>query len=161
MASSFKIQSLTFSSYKHHNSAKGLIEVSPNGAITFVPELFPGRTSHRNVTKHSGISKSMERGDSVMADWGFDISEDLPEGVELNIPPFMRGKDQLTVKEETKTRRIASVRIHVERAIERIKNYRILKRRFPTSMITELNKVWVICCYLVNFLPPLVTDDNG
>ncbi len=34
----------------------------------------------------------------------------------------MRGRDQLSLEEETETRRIASVRIHVERAIERVKN---------------------------------------
>ena len=83
-----------------------------------------------------------------MADKGFDISDDLPEGVTLNIPAFMNGKDQLCVEEETETRRIASVRIHVERAIERIKNYKILQGRYPTSMIEKLNKIWVICCYL-------------
>ena len=123
MASSFRTQSATFSSYKHSNTAKGLIGIAPNGAITFVSELYPGRTSDQNVTKHSGVLQLLEHGDSVMADRGFDISEDLPEGVTLNIPPFMNGKDQLSVEEETETRRIASVRIHVERAIERVIEY--------------------------------------
>ena len=72
----------------------------------------------------------------------------------------MNGKDQLSAEEETETRRIASVRIHVERAIERVKNYRILQGRYPTSMIAELNKIWVICSYLINFLPPLVIVPN-
>ena len=58
-----------------------------------------------------------------MADRGFDISDDLPEGVTLNISAFMKGKEQLSFEEETETRRIASVRIHVECAIERDKNY--------------------------------------
>ena len=160
MASSYRTQSATFSSYKHQNTAKGLVGIAPNGAVTFVSELYPGRTIDQCITKHSGILQLLEEGDSVMADRGFDILEDLPEGVTLNIPAFMRGKDQLTVEEETETRRIASVRIHVERAIERIKNYRILQGKYPTSMIAELNKIWAICCYLVNFLPPLVSDGN-
>ena len=118
MASSYRTQSATFSSYKHQNTAKDLIGIAPNGAVTFVSELYPGRTSDQCITKHSGILQLLEEGDSVMADRGFDILKDLPEGVTLNIPAFMRGKDQLTVEEETETRRIASVRIHVERAIE-------------------------------------------
>jgi hypothetical protein len=51
-----------------------------------------------------------------MADRGFDIMEDLaPRGVKLNIPPFLRGKSQLDQRELIETRRIASLRIHVER----------------------------------------------
>ena len=158
MSSSFRTQSATFLIYKHSSTAKGLIGIAPNGAITFVSELHLGRTSDQNITKHCGVLQLLEHGDSVMADRGFDFSDDLPEGVTLNIPAFMNGKDQLSVEEETETRRIASVRIHVERAIERVKNYKILQGRYPTSMIAELNKIWVICCYLINFLPPLVND---
>ena len=34
-----------------------------------------------------------------MADWSFDIDEDLVlHGVRLNIPPFLHGKEQLTEK---------------------------------------------------------------
>lgn len=62
---------------------------SPNGAITFVSELYPGRISDQNVTKHCGVLQLLEHGDSVMPDRGFDISEDLPEGVTLNIPAFL------------------------------------------------------------------------
>ena len=64
------------------------------------------------------------------------------------------------MEEEHKTRRIAAVRVHVERAIERIKSYRIFQTVFPISMAPELNKIWVICCYMVNFLPPLVVDND-
>lgn len=84
-----------------------------------------------------------------MANQGFKISEDLPGCVELNVPQFTRVENQLTVDEERKTR-IASVHVHVECAIERIKSYKKLPINFPTSMIAEPNKVWVIC-YLVNF----------
>ena len=93
-----------------------------------------------------------------MADRGFDLDSDLPPGVNLNIPAFMNGKDQLDILDETETRRIASVRIHVERAIARIKSFRILKTTFPISMASDLNKIWVICCYLNNFLPPIVVE---
>ena len=58
-----------------------------------------------------------------MADMGFDIEEDLPRDVSLNIPPFLNGKPQLSLHEELETRRIASVRVHAQRAIARIKNF--------------------------------------
>ena len=54
-----------------------------------------------------------------MADRGFTIKDMLMDiGAELNIPPFMEGRQQLPSDEVQEGRRIASVRIHVERAIE-------------------------------------------
>ncbi len=96
-----------------------------------------------------------------MADKGFNIKDDLPKNVSLNIPPFMRDKDHLSVEEETETRQITCVRIHMERAISRIKTFRIIKSVFPITMARELNQIWAICSYLTNFLPPLIveTDD--
>ena len=93
-----------------------------------------------------------------MADRGFELYDDLPTGVSLNIPPFLDGKAQLDLMEENDTRRIASVRVHVERAIERVKNFRILQTKFSITMAAELNKIWITCSYLVNFLPQLVPD---
>ena len=59
-----------------------------------------------------------------MADRGFTIKDQLAEvGVSLNLPPFMEGRKQLPAEEVLRGRQIASVRIHVERVIGRIKNY--------------------------------------
>ena len=65
----------------------------------------------------------------------------------------MRGKQQLSLEEEVETRAIASVRIHVERAIERIKNYRILQGIIPNTLHSQIDQVWFICSILTNFLP--------
>ena len=51
---------------------------------------------------------------------------------------------------------IGSLRIHVERAIGRIKNFAILKGKFPLSMIWLLNQVVCVCAWLTNFQPVLV-----
>ena len=93
-----------------------------------------------------------------MADKGFGIEDDLPNGVALNIPPFLRGKEVLSAQEEQETRQIAAVRIHVERATSRIKTFRILSNVFPISMAPDLNKIWIICSQLTNFLPPLIDE---
>ena len=55
MPTSFRSQSATFSNYKHHNTAKGLVGIAPNGAVTFVSDLYTGRYSDKKVTKDSGI----------------------------------------------------------------------------------------------------------
>ena len=159
-ASSVRSQSVTYSSYKHYNTAKALIGITPAGAVSFASDLYAGRTSDRQATNDCGILDLLEEGDSIMADKGFNIKEDLPKGVDLNIPPFLRGKEYLDLQEEQETRKIASVRIHVEHAISRIKTFRILNMVFPITMAAELNKILVICAYLTNFLPPLIVDKD-
>jgi hypothetical protein len=154
-------QSITFSTYKHHNTAKGLIGISPSGMLTFVSDLYAGRASDKELTKDCGILTLLEEGDQIMADRGFTIDDCLPAGVTLNIPPFLDGKSQFCVEDEVKTRRIARQRIHVERAIEKIKNFRILQQPIPISMAADANKVWIICSYLTLFSKPLVLSDNS
>ena len=112
-------QQLTFSSYKNHNTLKALIAVTPSGAVSFVSNLYGGCISDRELTEKSGLLNLLEPGDSVMADRGFTIDA---RGVALNIPP-MKTQHQFTSRELTVTRRIANLRIHVERAIGRIKNF--------------------------------------
>ena len=158
MPTSFRSQSATYSSYKNHNTAKGLIGISPAGYPSFISELYAGRTSDKQITKDCGILNMLESGDDLMADRGFDIEDDMPDGVTLNIPPFLNGAPQLSVSDESETRKIAAVRVHVERAIQRIKCFRILKNVFPLSMASELNKIWIVCSYLTLFYPPLISE---
>ena len=57
-----------------------------------------------------------------MADRGFNIQGMLAcKGVNVNVPPFMNESGQFSKSELLETRRIAFLRIHVERAMERIK----------------------------------------
>ena len=73
---------MTFSSYKNHNTFKALVAISPGGAITFVSKLYPGSINNQMLTKKSGLLELLEKGDSVMADRGFIIQDDLtPLGV--------------------------------------------------------------------------------
>ena len=93
MPSSFRSQSVTYSSYKHHNTAKALIGISPSGAVSFVPDLYAGRSSDKQITNDCGILDLLEKGDSVMADKGFEIADDLPQGVILlTFLHFLEGK---------------------------------------------------------------------
>ena len=87
---SSRSQSVTFSNYKHHNTAKDLIGIAPSGAVAFVSDLYAERCNDKQITITCGILDLLEEGDTIMADKGFDIASDLPHGVRLNIPPFLR-----------------------------------------------------------------------
>ena len=92
---------MTFSNYKNSNTFKALVGISSYGVITFV-SLYPGSISDKELTRQSGILDLLNCGDSVMADRGFDIEDDLIlRGVHLNMPLFLRGKKQFEENELT------------------------------------------------------------
>ncbi len=157
-------QSSTWSNYKHHNTAKFIVACTPNGAISFVSPLYVGSISDVELTHVSGFIESLsgKTGVSIMADRGFTISDQLaPHGIKLNIPPFMEGRAQLSAEDVRKGRKIASVRIHVERAIGRIKNFTILKGTLPISISRIANQIVQVCAWLVNFQPVLIPPPSG
>lgn len=67
------IQSSTWSSYKHHNTAKFLIACTPNGVISYTSPVYVGGISDVELTRVSGFLKTLEgKNDiSIMADRGF------------------------------------------------------------------------------------------
>ena len=96
-----------------------------------------------------------------MADKGFDIAYDvLLLGAMLNIPQFLKDQKQLS-KNVILTHQIASLRIHVERAIGCIKQYRILSSVVPLTHVNSVDSKCGVCCVLSLFHPPLVTDSVG
>ena len=150
-------QQQTFSHYKNTNTFKALIGITPSGAVSFVSSLYSGNVSDKELFAQSGILGLLEKGDSVMADRGFDVHDLLQSvGVELNIPPYLSGRPQLDEPELVETRRIASLRIHVERAIERIKNYHFFDRPIPSTLVCITDQAFYVCAVLTNFYPPLV-----
>ena len=97
---SYRSQSATFSNYKHHNTTKGLIGIPPSESVSFVSKLYTGRCSDKKITNDSGILSLLEPGDSIMADRGFDIENDLPPSIKRIIPPFLQGNTRLELKGE-------------------------------------------------------------
>ena len=92
----------------------------------------------------------------MMADKGFLINDLLsPISVGLVIPPFLRQKGQFTREEVTSTQKIARLRIHVERAIGRIKQYHIFDGVIPLTLLGTINQLWYVCAMLTNFQGPL------
>ena len=69
---------------------------------------------------------------------------------------FKKTKKRFPSHEVEATKTIANLRIHVEREMERIKNFWILTGVMPITMASYASKIWKICVRLTNLSPPLV-----
>uniref|UniRef100_A0A3B3I479 DDE Tnp4 domain-containing protein n=1 Tax=Oryzias latipes TaxID=8090 RepID=A0A3B3I479_ORYLA len=151
-------RSQTYSIYKHNNTCKLLYCLVPNGYVMFVSKLFGGRASDNFITKNSGFVHHLIPGDEILADLGFTIKDILPPGVSLALPAFTRGRKELSDHEVTSTRRLANVRIHIERAIRRLKGFKILCH--VISGMLQSVEIVSICAGLCNLQPLLIRNST-
>ena len=155
--SSLARQSATWSNYKSHNTVKVLIGIAPHGHVTFVSDVYEGSISDKVITQSSGFIELLDAGDSVMADKGFDVKDMLLEvGVRLNIPPFKSGDRQMPPEDLMATQKIAAVRIHVERKMQRIKAYKILAGNIENTLFDHIHSLVFVSAMLTNFQGALV-----
>jgi hypothetical protein len=168
--SSLTRQSQCYSDYKSCTTLKGLVGIDPRGSIIFSSMLFTGNISDNEITRQSGFYNIIEShlktgkilpGDGVMADKGFRIIGDLKAlGLELNIPPFTVSGTQMKDTDVELTEKIARHRVHVERAIARVKQFKILGGKVKLGLFSIVNQIWFSCCFLTNFMSPLINDDK-
>ena len=136
-----------------------MIGITPQGSISYVSELWGGRTSNRHIVSASGFLQHLHPGDQVLADCGFTVEEEiLMAGAELVMPPAAKGKAQMTSKDIAKTKRVANVRIHVERVIQKLKTFSILSKVIPIASIRTggFDDVLTVCCAIINMQTSIV-----
>lgn len=155
-------QSVTWSEYKKCNTLKYLISMTPDGTINFVSEGFCGRTSDAAIVEVSQYLNELPENCAVMADRGFKNIEHLlqKKGCILIRPPSVLSNSKPTKEEVIETRRIASLRIHVERVIRRIREFNILK---PHSTIHHdtidiVDEMIIVAAGLINVQLPLIAQ---
>ena len=90
--SSLPLQSQLYSSYKSHTTLKGLLGITPCGAVSFLSEFFTGSIIDGEIFKESvllDMLRTLPPGKSIMADKSFDVEDLLaPTGLHVNIPPL-------------------------------------------------------------------------
>ena len=148
----FGRQGNAYSSYKHGNTFKCMIAVTPSGGACFVSDLFEGDISDVQLFEESGILKHIDPGDIILADRGFTVQDLVnPLQAHVNIPAFLKGRTSLSAAEELSTRKIAKARIHVERFNQRLKQFKLVGRTIPLSLAPLATQMVVVACALVNF----------
>ena len=142
MPSSLQLNGELFSAYKNNTTLKGLVGISPGGAVTFINQMYTGSISDREIVRRSGLlNLPFDEKDSIMANKGFTIQDLLPLGVSLNLPTFLGASSQMAAEDVVKTQELASLQIHVERAINKIKNFHIWDRVIPLHQMRIVNQM--------------------
>lgn len=165
-AQNLRAKAETYSNYKSRHTVKYLIGITPQGTISFISSGWGGRTSDKRLTESCGFLQKLSPGDIVLADRGFDIKESVAlMGATLKIPAFTRGRCQLEARDVEGTRKLAHVRIHVERVIGLMRSkYTILNDTIRLNLVvpcegedmTLLDKIVAVSCGLTNMCPSIV-----
>ena len=152
-----KAQSQTYSAYKSRNTWKKLPCITPAGTISFISRSYGGAAFDRYITETCGIVEKLQFRDNLIAAKGFNVSDLLvSKGSRLIIPPFLRDKNRFSKKNCKTTYNVAKRYIHVERAIARVKDFRILNGAFLITLKDQLDDIFTICCALASLGPALV-----
>lgn len=92
-----------------------------------------------------------------MADRGFKIKTDLAlKQFSLSIPPSAAKGNQMVKNDVHETSNIVNVRIYVEQAIPRLKEFKILKHQQPLLYLPVFNNILRVLSALNNLKRPLV-----
>lgn len=153
-------QALSWSQYKKCNTVKDLISATPHGFMNYISCGFGGRATDKIIVENSGYLDILPNGAHVMADRGFkQISSLLArKHCELIRPPSV-GVSEISSKEEVKEgKRIAALRIHIERVIRRLREFKMLKMHSCVNhkMLHLLDPMIIIACGIVNLQNPII-----
>ena len=129
---------------------KYLISATPCGFINFISPGYGGRVLDRDIVTHSGYLKVAPKGCFVLADRGFKCIGN--HGLHFKVPPSKKKDKLFTEAEVNETRRIASVRIH----IERVREFNLLSIRNHSSILSFLDYLVIIACALTNLQGKLI-----
>ncbi|KAK2578408.1 hypothetical protein KPH14_012740 [Odynerus spinipes] len=153
-------QALTWSEYKKCNTLKYLISYTLDGFINFISTGYGGRISDVLLFEKCGILDKLPDNCAVMADRGFkNIQPPLTtKKCELIKPPSVSSTVKPTNSDVLETKRIASLRIHVEHVIGRLREFDFLKPHavIKHSMISYTDDIIVIVSSLLNLQTPII-----
>lgn len=154
-------QALTWSEYKKGNTVKYFISLTPDGLINFVSKGYGGRISDEMITSVCGYLEQIPHPDvHVMADRGFKKIEPLLNGKKCVLvrPASVKSGTKLDKSDVLSSRKIAALRIHVERGISRIREFKFLTPHatLDNKQLRHVDDVMYIVCGLINLQGPLI-----
>lgn len=147
--SSLLLQSKVFFQHKPHTTLKGMIGVSPSGAVTFVSSLFSGSVSDKEVFWKSGIIPLLSKDMAVIVDKGFIIDDLVP--CKVYRLPFLSKMSQPPHNKMFITQDVARLLIHIERTIRWVKDNKLFDTVIPRNIADSIHQLFTVACLLTNY----------
>lgn len=152
IATNYELNSLMFSHYKNCTTGKALIGISPHGMGIVFSDVYPGSISDSAITEKTNILEFVSEEREVMTDRGFSIQDLCAiKGITLNRPKQKEGS-QFSAEEIQRNFDVASTRIHVERFIGRVRDWKILNNTWPLNRMDLLSSTWQMLFHTVNLV---------
>ncbi|XP_014228695.1 uncharacterized protein LOC106653677 [Trichogramma pretiosum] len=153
-------QSLTWSEYKKCNTLKYLVAVTCDGMIAYISQGYGGRISDVLLFEKCGITQILPEGCGILADRGFKQIDNILNQFNCKLirPPSVSSTVKPSKSEVLLTKRIASIRIHVERVIRRIREYKLLEPHasLDLDIMPNIDCAVTIACALINLQKPVI-----
>ena len=119
---------------------------------------YGGLATDRYNVEDTNISSRFTPGFMVLFDKGFNVQDlFLQNQVKCELQPFLRSKRKFT-RSEYHGKSVARARIHNERVMSRLKEFRLLEHSLPINMIDMCDHIWTIAEVFVNLQPALVNN---
>lgn len=148
------LQALSWSSYKQANTFKYLISCTPDCVINFISKGYGGRITDPKILKLSGYLDKLPQNCSVMGNRGFKYAHSLftEKNCKLIRPPSVKANERPDKRAIKESKQISSVRIHIEREIGRVREFKMLS---PSNILDHnyfhvIDSIVEIACGLSN-----------
>jgi len=155
--SNLTTQKSAYSDYKSQTTVKYLVAIDTfTGVFIFVSPGFSGSSSDRFTIQHSGILDQLKPGQRILADKGYNARDLFAQKRCFLTIPSYSSDGRLSAKDAMQSRTIASVRIRVENAIKKLKEYRIFKTLWNRINKQIVDDMVIIVCALCNLKHRLI-----
>lgn len=153
----------TYSPYKKDYTMKFMMNITPGGFISHISDVYSGKASDKFIFIEEKLIEKFDcPNDAIMVDKGLMIEDEVIEH-ELTLvrPSFFRSEMEQFEEEETiKNTRIASLRVHVERALQRVKIFAVMTDRMEYNLHPYVNEILVVVAAVANLTRPILAADK-
>lgn len=124
-----------------------MVAITPAGTISFVSKGYSGKASDKFIFNEEKLIEKFDPNvDAIMVDKGFSIAKELSElGIKLVRPTFSQGPGyQFNENEVVENTKVSIARVHVERAIQRMKIFSILRDKIEYNILSQVDKIFSV-----------------
>lgn len=142
------------------NTVKFLVCTTPAALISFVSVAYSGKSSDKFIFNSEQLINKFAKGDAIIVPGkGFAIHQEIEEyGLALIRPTVTKGSRQFD--ELVKIPKVNGARVYVERVIQRIKEYSIVKDEIEHNIVPYITDIFFIIAAATNLSSPVIAANE-